>query len=209
MKKIFTLALVSLFLASCSGNKTMKSEDSASQTENKETEVQTKSTEDTSKFYLTSDSIGPIHLGLSVNELPRYVASLYDQYEHSDTPDAMTIIFLKDNKPQFIVYDFGEAEVDVIATLSQDIKVNSPNGPISLGDPFTKVLSLEGAEPEWVNFENDGMWHWKWEGLWFAPAQNPLPEKLVTKLFNHDAAPEISDFTDEVKIDFIGTGLPY
>lgn len=160
--------------------------------------------------YLTADSIGPIHIDMPINDLPAAVEGIYTARVYGSSPDAVAIDFNYDDRARFVAYDFGEGKVDVINLIGNDVKVKTLKGDIGIGDKMADVLDLPGVRPEWSGYDGSGMWYWKWEGIWFAPAQENLSETLSQRLYHSGQAPTIKDFQDEnVAIGFIGTGLPF
>lgn len=160
-------------------------------------------------FYLTSDSIGPIVLGERISNIPAAVPNLYDMMITTETPDAMAYTFLLANDPQFTIYDFMEGKVDVIALEGNARGVNTPKGELRVGDEFLKVFELPGVTSEWQAFDDDGLWYWKWNGLYFGVDETNISEKIGNALVSGRHAPRASDFTSDVKIGYIATGLPF
>lgn len=159
--------------------------------------------------YITKDSIGAIVVGNPVNTIPESVPGLYTAKENGASQDAVTVTFSDENGRQFVAYDFGEGNIDVINVVGPDIKVNAPNGVFGIGDSFSNVLAIPGVQAEWIGYDDGGMWHWTWNGLWFAPSQQKLDENLSRKLYNSQESPGNEDFPESVTIGFIGTGLPF
>ena len=160
-------------------------------------------------FHLTSEGVGEISIGRSVNHLPASIKGLYTDWEHGSSTDALTITFIDNDGPSFIAYDFGEAQIDVIDIIGKNIYVKTPNGNLKLGDSFNKVTTLPGVQREWVNTDNSGIWFWVWDDLWFGPSQDLLTEEVARNLYNHDATFDNIRFPDKIKIGFIGTGIPF
>ena len=158
---------------------------------------------------ITKDSVGGVVVGHPMFTLPDSIPGLYTHRVPDASPDAVTMIFSDNDGEQFVAYDFGEGNVDVISVVGHSVKVNSPEGEFGLGDAFTKVLALPGVETEWINLDDEGSWYWKWDGLWFAPSPAGLTEAVSRKLYNSAEAPASEDFTDAVTIGYIGTGLPF
>lgn len=206
-KKIIISALGLLVLSGCGGKK--KEEVKESIPFDDQTEVTTEIVVPKDTFFLTKDNIGPIHIGMSVNNIPDSVADLYGEKEIGASEDAVTITFLDGNMESFIAYDFGESKVDVINLINKAVKVNAPRGAFGLGDKFSKVLELPGVTTEWSAYDGNGSWYWVWEGLWFAPSQETLTETLSRRLYHSGSAPTVADFSDDVTVGFIGTGLPF
>lgn len=205
MKKIVVSALCTLLLTACGGKGgTAVDSDSvnvADMATPEETVVRV--------AYITKDSIGDIHIGMSLNEIPDSVAGLYSRKVAGASQDAVTVSFFSGDDERFIAYDFGENQIDVLNLISPDVKVKAPRGEFGLGDKFSKVLELPGVKEEWSGYDDSGMWYWTWEGLWFAPSQENLPAVLARRLYHSGDEPTRADFTDEVTIGFIGTGLPF
>lgn len=161
------------------------------------------------KYYLTSDSIGPIYVGNPVNNLPPSVPGLYDNVVMNETPIAMAYTFILGIEPQFTVYSFTESLVDVIVLEGNSRGVNTPDGVVSICDPFSKVLALKGSRSVWQSFEGEGIWYWEWNGLWFGVDESNISEQLELALYDEKHPPRAAEFTEDVKIGYIGTGLPY
>jgi len=206
MKKIIYTALFVLTLSSC--GRSQKNEISDSDT-NTVAEIATTVDVERRHTYITKDGVGAVLIGTPVNSLPDSMPGLYTSKENGASPDAVTVDFSDENGQQFVAYDFGEGNIDVINLIGTDIYVDAPEGSFGLGAPFSKVLELPGVEAEWSSYDENGMWYWIWEGLWFAPAQENLPEELASKLYRSGQAPDSKDFTEKVTVGFIGTGLPF
>lgn len=161
------------------------------------------------EFFLTSDSIGPVRVGEKISDLPQAVANLYDVVLTTETPDAMAYTFLLADVPQFTIYDFMEGKVDVIALEGNARAINTPDGEMRTGDEFSKVLALKGVESEFQNFDDSGIWYWKWNGLYFGVDETGISESLGAALSEGKRPPRASEFTPDVKIGYIATGLPF
>lgn len=207
MKKTLIMAVCLLALASCGKGGNGKQADSDSIATVEPVAVETDST--SVAVYITKDSIGGVKIGMPVREVPDSMPGLYTRKENGASPDAVTMVFADGDKESFIAYDFGEGKVDVLNLIGNGIKVNAPRGAFGLGESFGKVLELPGVKAEWAGYDDTGMWYWTWEGLWFAPSQENLPDMLSRRLYHSTAAPTIADFTDDVTVGFIGTGLPF
>ena len=166
-------------------------------------------TSGTNIAYITKDSIGGIYIGMPIQEIPDSIDGLYSKKTHGDSPDAVALIFSDPEGERFVAYDFGEGKIDVLNLIGSDVKVKVPGGEIGIGDVFTDVMNLPGVKPEWSGYDDGGMWYWTWEGLWFAPSQDNLPMQLSQRLYHSGQAPTRNDFTDEITVGFIGTGLPF
>ena len=207
MKKLFYLAVMTVLLVGCSKGNSTGNSDSDSILGEEEIMVEKDSIGPA--VYITRDSIGAIKIGMPMNEIPDSVAGLYNKKTLGASQDAVTIEFSNKYGESFVAYDFGENKVDVLNLIGNYVKVKAPRGDFSLGDSFRKVLELPGVKAEWAGYDDTGMWYWNWEGLWFAPSQENLPEILARRLYHSDMHPTQADFTDEVTIGFIGTGLPF
>lgn len=207
IKEILFATLGALLLSGCGGNKNDVNADSDSLSAS--TEELAESAAVKTVAYLTKDSIGQIHIGMPVNDVPDSLPGLYSKKINGASEDAVTITFMDSDREKFISYDFGEGMIDVINVIGSDVKVKAPRGDFGLGDKFAKVLELPGVATEWSGYDGNGSWYWVWEGLWFAPLQETLTETLSRRLYNYDSAPTPADFGDDVTIGFIGTGLPF
>ncbi|MDE6335448.1 MAG: hypothetical protein K2L34_02650 [Muribaculaceae bacterium] len=207
MKKLICITLGAVALTSCGGHKDTASGDTDS--------IVAENPVDTvvaqmPPVYITKDSIGCIKIGMPINEVPHEVEGLYTRRDNGASLDAVTIDFVQDDHARFVAYDFGEGKIDVINLIGQDVKVQTLKGDLGIGDPMVAVLDLPGVTAEWSGYDDGGMWYWKWQGLWFAPAQENLSQALSQRLYHSGQAPTIKDFQDEgVTIGFIGTGLPF
>ena len=196
-----------IVLASCGGNKNgLRNEavNDSAQTAEMESPVAGPTV-----YYLTADSIGPVRVGDKISDLPVAVPNLYDVMITTETPDAMAYTFLLANDSQFTIYDFMEGKVDVIALEGNARSVNTPKGELRVGDSFQKVLELDGVQSEWQGFDDSGLWYWKWNGLYFGVDETEISEKLGNALVDGRHAPRAADFTPDVKIGYIATGLPF
>lgn len=207
MKQLYILITVMItagIFASCGGkNKAEQNSDSA-QTAEMESPVAGET-----EYYLTPDSIGPVFVGEQISEIPPAVANLYDHMLVTETPDAMAYTFLLADIPQFTIYDFMEGKVDVIMLEGNSRGVMTPKGELRVGDEFSKVLQLDGVESDWEGFDGEGIWYWKWKDLYFGVDEMGLTEKFATSLQDDKMPPRASDFTPDIKIGYIGTGLPF
>lgn len=205
MKKFFYSLLALAFSACGSGNKDVSSEsDSIAEEEIDEAVEAVRNS-----MTLTKDSIGMVRIGAPMNLLPDSMPGFYTKKEIWESPDAVSYVFSNDDGQQFVTYDFGEGNIDVINLIGTDVFVKVPDGELRLGSAFNEVLALPGVVAEWSSYDDNGMWYWKWNGLWFAPTQEDLPAGLSAKLYSSAKAPAAEDFTKDVTIGFIGTGLPF
>ncbi|MDE6392126.1 MAG: hypothetical protein K2L59_02500 [Muribaculaceae bacterium] len=208
MKNLYIAGMFLLLLASCNGNKTATSGNSA-KSDSALTESMESPVAGPVEFFLTRDSIGPVRVGEKISDLPQAVANLYDVVLTTETPDAMAYTFLLADVPQFTIYDFLEGKVDVIALEGNARAVNTPDGELRTGDEFSKVLALKGVESEFQNFDDSGIWYWKWNGLYFGVDETGISESLGAALSEGKRPPRASEFTPDVKIGYIATGLPF
>ena len=205
-KNAILYALPLLLLAGCgsSDNKSVGESDSVAESEIIEAVEAVRKAN-----FITKDSVGGIMVGASVNTIPESIPGLYTSRQHGASQDAVTVSFSDDSGEQFVVYDFGEGKIDVINVVGPAIKVDALDGVFGIGDSFANVLSIPGVQAEWIGYDDGGMWYWTWDGLWFAPSQQGLGEILSRKLYDSKETPSAADFSDDVKVGFIGTGLPF
>lgn len=203
--KIMALTFSGFALASCGGGNGGHHADSDS-VSFPESSVETSTVV---KNYLTKDSIGHVYVGKPLAELPDSVPGLYSHKENGASPDAVSVTFSNADGQQFVAYDFGEGNVDVINVIGEDIYVATPDGEIKMGDSFKKVLQLPGAKAEWSGYDDSGSWFWTWEGIWFAPAGDRLTPELSKVMYQSSTEPTAEMFSEEVPVGFIGTGLPF
>lgn len=207
MKNIhFAFAAAALMMVSCGGHKTSGESDSS---DSAQTVQMMSEVAGPTEFFLTRDSIGPVRVGESISSLPAAVANLYDVMITTETPDAMAYTFLLADEPQFTIYDFMEGKVDVIALEGNARSVNTSAGQLRVGDEFSKVLALDGVKSEWQGFDDNGLWYWVWNGLYFGVDETGVSEKFGETLVDGRHAPRASEFTPDIKIGYIATGLPF
>ena len=206
MRNLYIAGICLLFLASCGSNKKSAGADSSDSAQTAQMESPVAGP---TEFFLTHDSIGLVHVGEQIAQLPEAVANLYDVVLPTETPDAMAYTYLLADVPQFTIYDFMEGKVDVIALEGNARAVSTPDGQIRVGDEFSKVLALKGVESEWESLDDTGIWYWKWNGLYFGVDESGISEKLGEALCNGQKPPRAADFTPDVKIGYIATGLPF
>lgn len=203
--KLYLLLLIPV-LASCGGHKSGASDTISVETDT----LPALPEEETTEAMLTSRGIGPIRTGMRIVNIQPSVENLYDTIVQEGGYESNTYHFLLDGRQRFTVYEFETGEADVVSVDDDSVVVNNPSGgTIRLGDPFSKVLELEGVKPEWESADDEGMWVWNWQGLWFQPDQNKLNDTLVHKLYNSTTPPTAADFTPEVTVAYIATGLPW
>lgn len=208
-KSLLIPTACALILSACGGSQSKESSDSDSIYASATEDVPTASESSATIAYITKDSIGHIFIGMPMHEVPDSIPGLYSHKENGASEDAVTVTFMDGEKEKFIAYDFGEGNIDVINVIGSNVKVKGTQSEFGLGDKFGNVLSLPGVETEWSGYDGAGSWYWVWEGLWFAPSQETLNETLSTRLYDYDSAPTPEDFTEDVTIGFIGTGLPF
>lgn len=206
MRNLYIAGICLLLLASCGGNKKSTGADSSDSAQTAQMESPVAGP---TEFFLTRDSIGPVRVGEKIAKLPEAVANLYGVVLPTETPDAMAYTYLLADVPQFTIYDFMEGKVDVIALEGNARAVSTPDGQLRVGDEFSKVLALKGVESEWESLDDMGIWYWKWNGLYFGVDESGISEKLGEALCNGQKPPRAADFTPDVKIGYIATGLPF
>lgn len=160
-------------------------------------------------YYLTADSLGPVKIGEKILALPEAVANLYDNVEMSDTPDAVAYTFRLADVPQFTVYNFIDGQVDIIALEGDAHGVQTPDGTLRIGDEFTRVLELPEVVAEWQAMDGEGIWYWRWQGLFFGVDEMGLSEEMAEALCDDHRPPKAALFGPDVKVGYIGTGLPF
>lgn len=209
MKNFYLISIfTSLFLlASCGGNK--EGAQINMQSDSAQTAEQESPVAGPVDYYLTADSIGPIRVGESISALPTAVPNLYDMMITDSTPIGMAYTFCLGTVPQFTVYDMMEGKVNIICLEQNARGVMTPRGELRVGDEFTKVLLLDGVESEWENYDDGGIWYWKWNGLFFGVDEMGLSENFADMLEDEDMPPRASAFNSKIKIGYIGTGLPF
>ncbi|MGN0236846.1 MAG: hypothetical protein ACI4AK_01980 [Lepagella sp.] len=208
LKNITAIGLMSVVIASCGGKGLREDrQDSMDVSDSTATEVVALSGD--SVFYITADSIGSVHVGEKISALPPVVDFLYDEMVTTATPDAMAYTFLLKSVPQFMVYDFMQGQVDVIALEGNARSVNTPEGELRVGDSFKRVLALKGVESEWIDLDDMGVWYWKWNGLYFGVDETNLSDEQAEALCDGKLPPRASLLGEEVKIGYIATGLPF
>lgn len=166
--------------------------------------------EDVKEAQITGRGIGPIKVGMRIIEIKPEVENLYDEIETERGYESNTYHFKLKGKKRFTVYEFESGTANVVSVDDSSIVVTDPaSEPVRLGDSFLKVLNLSGVKPQWEAIDGDGMWVWEWQGIWFQPDQSKLTDALVHKLYNQNASPTKADFTEDIKVEYIGTGLPW
>lgn len=154
--------------------------------------------------------IGPVRVGMRISEIKPKVENLYDTIVRQSGYDSNSYYFMLDGNHRFTVYEFESGVVNVISADNRSVVVDGSSGEqLRLGDSFKKVLSLKDVNSVWQSADGEGMWCWNWQGIWFVPDQENLPDVLAHKLYNQTASPRASDFPEDVEIGYIGTGLPW
>ena len=64
-------------------------------------------------------------------------------------------------------------------------------------------------ESEWAGMDDNGIWFWKWNGLYFGVDETDMAETLGDALTDGNRPPRASMFTPDVRIGYIATGLPF
>lgn len=163
-------------------------------------------------FYLTPDGIGPIRIGMPVDSIPEMVAALYDHVTEGADEIGMARLFYNHSGVSFTALDFMEGKVDLIYLDNAYVKVATPEGDLTLGDEFSRVLLLPDCEAIWQDYDEAsgiGMWYWNAGEIWYAVDQSTLTDSLKKKLYDSSLKPTKSDFDENVRIGYIGTGLPF
>lgn len=159
---------------------------------------------------LTSEGVGSVSIGMEIAMIPESVPGVYDAVESESGYGSNSYIFMWDGRSVFTAYEFTEGKIDVVSADSPRVYVKAPdNKELRLGGEFKDVLGLPGVQAEWENADGEGMWCWRWNGIWFQPDQSHLSEELSRELYNDAAEPSASSFTRDVRIGYIGTGLPW
>lgn len=166
-------------------------------------------------FYLTSEGLGPVKIGMNVNDLPVSIPGLYTGRTVENDYESTAYVFSNGDASEtfsypFTVIDFGEDKVDVIILNDEQCAVAVPQGEdITLSSPFAAVLALPGVKAKWESVEGNGAWYWTWEGLWFQPSLDNPGDEAAKKMYDGKSVPVASDFGKNVTIGYIGTGLPF
>ncbi len=159
---------------------------------------------------LTPLGIDPIKVGMRISEIQPHVDNLYDSISRQEGYQSSEYYFYLNGNKRFTVYEFESGVVNVVSADNRSIVVKGNNGnEIRLGDSFKKVLALKDVNSVWQAGDGEGKWCWNWQGIWFFPDDSELPDVLEHKFYNQTAAPQASDFTDDIEVGYIGTGLPW
>lgn len=206
------IAGVVLLAAGCSGNSAKEGASDSDSAGRLSTEVPEFERE---TWYLTPDSLGPVHVGMKISEIPENWPGLYTEIQKERAYDTDAYNFLLDEEVDraacypFTVIDFGMGNADIIMLNDTLVKVATPAGDISVATPFREVLKLEGIEPQWEEVEGNGAWFWKWEGLWFQPSQEQMDQETSSRLYDGNRRPDDLKFAPEITTSLISTGLPF
>lgn len=210
IKSLYIISLMSAIavcsvMSSCGGNTRQSVSDTAAIGD-----TVTVNTEDSEEpLILSSDGIGPVSCPMQIAELQSFMEGVYDEVMVEEGSDSDIYRFIYNGQERFRGYNFGEDSLQMLCASDESVKVDTGDGFLSIGSPFGEVLKLDGVEAEFESLDGIGIWGWKWRGLYFLPSQRILPETLAAKLYNGDEAPQSSDFSDDVVIEYIGTGLPF
>lgn len=193
-------------LSSCGGKKTDSNADSIRPDSTGQAELLPDSID--SGYYLTADSIGPVHVGMALSDIPDRCPDLYDAQVPAETPDATAVTFLRNMDPIFTVYDFMEGKVDVIVLESPAIGVKTQSGLLCMGDSFEKVLALPGVRSEWAGMDETGMWYWTWNGIWIGVDESNISDELAQALVTQRHPPRAA-LLKTARVGYLATGLPF
>lgn len=160
-------------------------------------------------YVLSNRGIGPLEVGMNVESWPEESEGLYHYVEADKGGEANQFNFYADEQPSITVLDFGEGKADLLIVDDPQIGAQVGDTVVNMTTPFAEFLQLPDVSASWEQLDDEGMWYWKCNGLWFAPALENLPEKLANKLYNPEKAPIADDFPREVTIGYIATGLPF
>lgn len=192
-----------LILASCKSDK-------KEQIDSETISIDTAEAMDTVPTYIfTPQGIGEIKPGMPIGQWPTETEGLYTHVDSEGGGDANQYNFYRDDELTFTVMDFGEGKADLIILDDPEMNVKVGDDTVNMKTPFATLLSKPGVKAEWEQLDDEGMWYWKADGLWFAPSQEHLTPSLADKLYNPDKVPTKSDFPEEITIGYIGTGLPF
>lgn len=200
------IAIGLLSMASCSG-KDQKTAETIRVEPSQQTELPKKAVSDAQ---LTPLGVDPIRTGMRISEIQPKIENLYDSIARQSGYESNCYYFYLNGNHRFTVYEFDSGIVNVVSVDNRSIVVNGNGGKeLRLGDSFKKVLSLKDVNAVWQAGDGDGMWCWNWQGIWFYPDQENLPDVLAHKLYNQTSAPQASDFNEDIEIGYMGTGLPW
>lgn len=210
MKSLISLATLAIVaagcLSSCGSKKTADNSASALTDSAEQAELPPDSID--AGYYLTADSIGPVHVGMALSDIPERCPDLYDAQVPAETPDATAVTFLRNMDPIFTVYDFMEGKVDVIVLESPAIGVKTQSGLLCMGDSFEKVLALPGVRSEWAGMDETGMWYWTWNGIWIGVDESDISDALAQALIDQKHPPRAA-MLKTARVGYLATGLPF
>ncbi|MDE6235497.1 MAG: hypothetical protein K2M56_07090 [Muribaculaceae bacterium] len=193
-------------MSACSG-KQPKAEETLRVEPSQETELPKKAVSDAQ---LTPLGVDPIRTGMRISEIQPKIENLYDSISRQNGYESTCYYFYLQGNQRFTVYEFDSGIVNAVSADNRSIVVKGDKGQeLRLGDSFRKVLGLKDVNAVWQAGDGDGMWCWNWQGIWFYPDQENLPDVLAHKLYNQTTAPQTSDFSDDIEIGYMGTGLPW
>lgn len=159
---------------------------------------------------LTADSLGPIRIGMTIAELKPEVPGLYDNIvaDNGGEGGCHVYSFYMGAEYMFDVFDFGNGTVDVISLQSKRLGVETPDGLLSMGMPMKKLLALKGYSTEFLSLDDEGVWYWRYNGLWFYPALN-TPNQALDKALSNRNSPPSAAVAGDTPIGYIATGSPF
>lgn len=193
-------------LTACSG-KEQKGAETLRVEPSETTELPKKAVSDAT---LTPLGVDPIRTGMRISEIQPKVENLYDSIARQGGYESNSYYFFLDGNQRFTVYEFDSGIVNAVSADNRSIVVKGNNGQeLRIGDSFRKVLNLKDVNAVWQAGDGDGMWCWNWQGIWFYPDQENLPDVLAHKLYNQTSSPQAKDFTEDIEIGYMGTGLPW
>ncbi len=211
MKKIIrifggvTILMMILWMQGCGSGKTENAERDTTDTLQEVPDT----VKESPRYVLSSKGIGPIEVGMTINEWPEETEGLYDYIEASEGGDANQYNFMEESVPSVTVLDFGGGKADLLIVDDPRIEAQVGDTVVNMTTPFATLLRQPGVEASWEQLDDEGMWYWKCSGLWFAPSLERIPEKLALKLYNSRQAPKAEDFPEDITIGYIATGLPF
>lgn len=201
-----------LSVASCGGDNKGDSDSASSVTTTPIDTVPDMAVAIDSTYAITSSGIGPVRIGTRVADIPDSVPGLYDRCVVEPTPDAVAYTYLHGDTAKFAVYDFMQGNVDVVILEGKALTAETPAGTLRIGDPFSNVLKIKEAYPEWQSIDGDGeegTWYWRYNGLFIGIDETDADDALLDIIFDGTRAPRASAIGNRAKIGYIGTGLPF
>lgn len=202
--------ILMLLIAGGCGNRAGKEEEKPDTLRVEVSEPEVAEEAESGTTLMTSSGIGPIRKGMRIVEIQPQIENLYDSISRQSGYESNYYSFYLKGEPRFTVYEFEKGMVSDISADSDNIVVpGDGNQTLSLGDSFSDVLKLKGVKPVWQTGDEEGMWCWERDGIWFVPDQETLPEDIAGKFYNQRVAPTLKDINSEIKIGYIGTGMPW